>query len=211
MSIPEKERHPFTDAALIRATFCGRGNTYQADIECSTDLPADALGEVVAEVINRAWRSGEDPAGCAVTLVFYAPERTIAEALQAKRATAEAETGKLAEQALAEGAVRPKLTEEQFKAQYMVTPEAKKRGDKMVADNLRYHYKDKLERYSDTLVADTYEIFRNEHDPNLSTEDPVFREYLGEPDLPPAPYTDQEPGEHAEVIAALMNTDGEEN
>ena len=63
-------RHPFTDRALVRATFAGRGNTYQQDIETSTDLPADALGEVVARVLDLASRNGEDPAGMTVVLTF---------------------------------------------------------------------------------------------------------------------------------------------
>lgn len=42
----------------------------QADIECSTDLPADALGEVAAQAINMAWKTGEDPVKFEVVLTF---------------------------------------------------------------------------------------------------------------------------------------------
>lgn len=38
-------------------------------VECSTDIPADALGEGCALALNRAWKSGLDPVVDKVTLV----------------------------------------------------------------------------------------------------------------------------------------------
>ncbi len=38
------------------------GQPISETIQCSTDVPADALGEVVDQVLSAAWRMGLDPA-----------------------------------------------------------------------------------------------------------------------------------------------------
>jgi len=56
--------------ALVTATFCGRLGSYQASVMTSTDLPAKDFGELSARILDQAWRAGEDPEGCAITIVF---------------------------------------------------------------------------------------------------------------------------------------------
>lgn len=88
--------------------------------------------------------------------------------------------------------------------QYRMTPERKEFSDKRVAENIRFHYRetDKLVDYTDTEVADGFERWRDDdtNDPNLGSLESrtAFRGHLF--DL----YGhNPEPGEHAEVVAAL--------
>lgn len=60
--------------ALIKATAIGKANTYQARMTCSTDCPADALGEVSAHAMQELWKYGEDPVDCVIVLSFSAVE-----------------------------------------------------------------------------------------------------------------------------------------
>jgi hypothetical protein len=56
--------------AHIKATIVGKLNTYTAWGETTTDLPADPIGEVVVEVLQKAWTAGEDPVNCVVIIQF---------------------------------------------------------------------------------------------------------------------------------------------
>jgi len=56
--------------AMIHATIIGEHNTYSRNIETSTDLPPDPIGEVVVWVLQDAWKAGEDPTKCVVVLQF---------------------------------------------------------------------------------------------------------------------------------------------
>lgn len=55
--VPGKLRTPILDRA---------GLPLLTELECSTDIPADALGEVCAEALQKAWRTGLD--GTHITL-----------------------------------------------------------------------------------------------------------------------------------------------
>lgn len=56
--------------AIIKATIIGVQNTFLSMIETSTDLPPDPIGKVVVDVLQKAWRAGEDPINCIVVLTF---------------------------------------------------------------------------------------------------------------------------------------------
>ena len=60
----------FGQNARVTATYMKGDNTVTGYADMTTDLPADALGELVATVINTAWSKGEDPAGAVVVLQF---------------------------------------------------------------------------------------------------------------------------------------------
>lgn len=49
--VPGKLKLPILDRA---------GLVLSGELECSTDIPADALGEVCAEVLQKAWGTGLD-------------------------------------------------------------------------------------------------------------------------------------------------------
>jgi hypothetical protein len=94
--------------------------------------------------------------------------------------------------------------------QYRMTPERKAFGDKRVAENVRFHFADRLEDYTDTQVADAYERARDDEqfDANFGDNETKvgFRRLLG--DL----YDTSEPGEHQEVMDAIeAHNSGEEN
>jgi hypothetical protein len=73
-SIPSfMEEHRIGDPpeiAKIKATVVGENNSFTSWGESSTDLPAEVIGEVVVEALQKAWRSGEDPAKCAILVQF---------------------------------------------------------------------------------------------------------------------------------------------
>lgn len=52
--------------ARIIATPCVSGRALSTKhvrrVETSTDIPTDALGEVVSQALHSAWRAGHDPA-----------------------------------------------------------------------------------------------------------------------------------------------------
>lgn len=56
--------------AMIKVTGIGSCNTFMTTIETSTDLPADAFGEVVTETVNKLWRAGEDMKACTIVITF---------------------------------------------------------------------------------------------------------------------------------------------
>jgi hypothetical protein len=56
--------------AMISATAIGEGNTFTALLETTTDLPPDAIGEVVVMALQRIWRAGEDPTKSVIVIRF---------------------------------------------------------------------------------------------------------------------------------------------
>lgn len=73
--------------ATILSQYIPAGQTipredFNATITCSTDLPAECIGEVVMLTLQKAWRNGEDPAGCTVVLKFSTAEEQEEHALR---------------------------------------------------------------------------------------------------------------------------------
>lgn len=89
---------------------------------------------------------------------------------------------------------------------HRMTPEKKAFGDKRVAENVRFFYReeDKLAGYTDEQIADAYERWKDDNldDANITTlaQRIDYRQLLET--LYPAE-GDPEPGEHQEVIDAL--------
>lgn len=57
-----------TEKVMITATYVSPANTFQATVETTSDLPADALGEAACEALRKAWRAGEDPCGSNIVI-----------------------------------------------------------------------------------------------------------------------------------------------
>lgn len=57
-------------SAMVKITVIGKGNTLTRQFETSTDLPSDAMGEFVTEVIHKVWTMGEDPTDMTVVINF---------------------------------------------------------------------------------------------------------------------------------------------
>lgn len=70
MTVADLEEGPVDGRMKVRIT--GKdGETIQlAERRISTDLPADALGEILCEAINLAWRSGTDPVDMVIDVRF---------------------------------------------------------------------------------------------------------------------------------------------
>lgn len=58
------------EKAIVQVTTIDNLNTYTSNGYCSTDLPDDAVGEIVGDAIRKAWRSGCDPVKDGLTVVI---------------------------------------------------------------------------------------------------------------------------------------------
>lgn len=57
-----------TKKVMITATYVSPKSTFQANVETTSDLPADALGEAACEALRKAWCAGEDPKGASIII-----------------------------------------------------------------------------------------------------------------------------------------------
>lgn len=59
-----------TKTATVRATYLNGDVIFQTVENISSDMPADALGEIVAGVMQHAWEKGDDPVSATIVLTF---------------------------------------------------------------------------------------------------------------------------------------------
>lgn len=57
--------------AVIKATVITREQTFTDEIETTDDLPSNAIGELCAGVVNRAWEAGNDPTTLTLVVNFF--------------------------------------------------------------------------------------------------------------------------------------------
>ncbi|QIG74669.1 hypothetical protein EVC12_034 [Rhizobium phage RHph_I42] len=62
---PEK-----TGDAIVRVTYLNGDTIFQGTDTISSDMPADALGEIVATAMQTAWQKGDDPISATIILTF---------------------------------------------------------------------------------------------------------------------------------------------
>lgn len=88
---------------------------------------------------------------------------------------------------------------------YRVSPEAKDRGDRQVAANIRANFPGIIILHTDAQLADAFEVARNDptFDPNFGNGDSkkFFLELVN--DINGGEASEPEPGEHQEVIDAI--------